>query len=64
MLFSVFDKGAWQILEPVMNVEINVPDEFQGTVMAGINKRNAVIKSTEGNEGFYTIYCEVCICKF
>lgn len=55
----MFEDGAWQVLEPVMNVEINIPEEYQGAVMAGINKRQAVIKATEGNDGFYTVYCEV-----
>jgi len=44
-----------------MNVEVIFPEEYQGAVMAGINKRQAVIKATEGNDGFYTIYCEVSV---
>lgn len=54
-----FDYGMWHILEPVMLVEINAPGEFQGSVMAGMTKRNAVILGTDANEGYFTLYCEV-----
>jgi translation elongation factor EF-G len=52
--------GQWQILEPVRNVEVNVPVEFQGTVMQGLSKLNAIMTVTDSNEGFISIYCQVC----
>jgi hypothetical protein len=58
-LFTVFDQGIWQFLEPVMTVEITVPLEFSSVVLGGINKRKAQILGTESNEEFFTIYCEV-----
>lgn len=47
------------ILEPIMKVEITVPEEFQGAVMGQVNQRRGVImgSSTEHNET--TIDCEV-----
>ena len=41
-----------------MTVEIIAPMEFQGAVIAGINKRNGVINGTDATEGYFSIYCE------
>ncbi|KAJ8729643.1 hypothetical protein PYW08_001224 [Mythimna loreyi] len=56
---EVFDDGAWQILEPIMFVEVVLPDEFHGTVIGQLNKRGGIITGTEGSEGWTTIYAEV-----
>lgn len=56
---QVFEEGHWQVLEPIMNVEVSAPLEFQGAVMAGLTKRNSVMKGSDSNEGYFTIYCEV-----
>ncbi|XP_075991968.1 mitochondrial translation elongation factor G 1 [Anticarsia gemmatalis] len=56
---EVFDDGAWQILEPIMFVEVTLPDEFHGTVIGQLNKRGGIITGTEGTEGWTTIYAEV-----
>ena len=58
MCHTVFQKGSPIILEPVMTVEIIAPMEFQGAVIAGINKRNGVINGTDATEGYFSIYCE------
>lgn len=39
-----------QILEPVMNLEVDAPGEFQGTLIGGINKRNGLIMNTDISE--------------
>ncbi|XP_055637342.1 elongation factor G, mitochondrial [Toxorhynchites rutilus septentrionalis] len=56
---DVFENGSWQILEPIMMVEVTVPEEYQGTVIGQLNKRHGIIMGTEGTEGWFTIYAEV-----
>ncbi|KAB0790774.1 hypothetical protein PPYR_08543 [Photinus pyralis] len=56
---EVFERGIWQILEPIMAVEVTTPDEFQGSVMAQLNKRHGLVTGTDGTEGWVTVYAEV-----
>ncbi|XP_076065985.1 mitochondrial translation elongation factor G 1 [Oratosquilla oratoria] len=56
---QAYEDGTWQILEPIMSVEINAPEEFQGTVITHMNKRRGIIMGTDANEGWFTLYSEV-----
>ncbi|HSS39936.1 MAG TPA: elongation factor G, partial [Polyangia bacterium] len=47
------------ILEPVMRVEVQFPEEFQGAVMGGLNQRRGTIISSEKQEGFVQAMAEV-----
>ncbi|VVC44206.1 Translation protein, beta-barrel domain,P-loop containing nucleoside triphosphate hydrolase,Translation [Cinara cedri] len=56
---QAYEEAAWQILEPIMEVEAVVPTEFQGAVMGQFNKRSGIISGSEGTADWVTIYAEV-----
>jgi len=56
---EAYPKAAPQILEPIMKVEVQTPEEFQGTVIGGLNQRRGVIAGSATNEGVATIEAEV-----
>ena len=43
-------KASPSILEPMMSVEVEIPSEFQGTVVAGLNRRMGLIQSSDMND--------------
>lgn len=43
-------KASPSILEPVMKVEVEIPSEFQGTVVAALNRRMGMIQSSDVND--------------
>jgi len=47
------------ILEPIMKVEVQAPEEFQGSVVGQLNQRRGTILSTENAEGYVTAVAEV-----
>ncbi len=47
------------ILEPIMLVEVQFPEEFQGPVLGQLNQRRGTITSQEKGEGFVTAQAEV-----
>ncbi|KAI9262400.1 translation elongation factor G [Phascolomyces articulosus] len=56
---EAFNKGRPTILEPIMNVAITAPVEFQGTVIGGLNKRKGTIVDTDIQEDFFTVTADV-----
>jgi len=52
-------EGMWQILEPIMSVEVTGPAEHQSEILVVISRRSGLLTNTETNEGWFTICCEV-----
>jgi elongation factor G len=47
---SAMRQARPSVLEPVMRVEIDCPAEFQGTVVAGVNRRMGLIQNSDMND--------------
>jgi elongation factor G len=56
---EAYEKAKPTILEPIMRVEVQFPEEFQGAVLGQINQRRGTIISTEKLEGFVQAMAEV-----
>ncbi|CAG2100628.1 unnamed protein product [Medioppia subpectinata] len=51
--------GKWQVLEPIMNVEVSCPSEYQGELIGQVSRRNGVLISTDDSNNWFTINAEV-----
>lgn len=56
---QAFKKSAFEVHEPVMKVEAETPDKFQSTVVAGLNRRRAMIDDVVTSDGFTKVTCRV-----
>lgn len=56
---SAYPNANPTVLEPVMEVEIIVPSEFQGTVIGDVNRRKGVVVSSDQEGDDVTIICHV-----
>jgi elongation factor G len=56
---EAYNKAKPTILEPMMLVEVNFPEEFQGAVIGQLNQRRGAIISTEKLETAVTAMAEV-----
>ena len=56
---QVYENAKPRILEPVMSVEITVPNEFQGTVIGNVNRRKGTVKDSTSEGDDVIITCDV-----
>ncbi len=56
---EAYAKAKPIVLEPIMKLEVSVPEEFQGAVIGQINQRRGVILGTESDAGYVTVESEV-----
>ena len=56
---QVYEKAQPRILEPVMQVEITVPSEFQGTVIGNVNRRKGTIQDSVADGDDVVVTCVV-----
>ncbi|MBE5735589.1 MAG: elongation factor G [Clostridiales bacterium] len=47
------------LLEPIMKVEVEMPDEYLGDVMGNINRRRGMLNGTEMKSGMQVILAEI-----
>lgn len=51
--------GKWQLLEPIMKVEVSCPTEFQGKIMTTLNKRQGVVINIDTVDQYFVVNAEV-----
>jgi elongation factor G len=56
---EAYNKAKPTILEPIMLVEVQFPEEFQGAVIGQLNQRRGAILSTEKTDAFVQAVAEV-----
>ena len=56
---EAFKKAKPCLLEPIMAVEIEMPTEFQGSIVGDINARRGIIMGTEARDTFTVVNAEV-----
>ena len=58
-LKDAFKKAGPILLEPIMKVEVNTPEEYQGDLMGDINRRRGRISGIEAKSGSTNLNAEV-----
>ncbi len=56
---AAYRKANPVILEPIMKVEVECPEEFSGSVLGGINRRRGMIKGSKTRQGYAIITADV-----
>ena len=54
-----FEKANAVLLEPIMKVEVSLPEEYQGDIIGDINRRRGRIQSVDSKKGLAILNAEV-----
>lgn len=60
---QAFTKAKAGVLEPIMRVEVEIPTEYQGTIMGGLSKRRGVIVNSSAHSEYGSVVAEVPLSK-
>jgi elongation factor G len=60
---QAYPQAAPRILEPVMKVAVDGPNEFQGAILRGLLARRGIVIGTSEERGFSTVEAEVPLCE-
>ncbi|MFR9256688.1 MAG: hypothetical protein ACLVJ6_14990 [Merdibacter sp.] len=58
-IYDAMEKCSPILLEPIMNVEVRVPDEYTGTIIGDFNKRRGSIMGMDLVDGYQIISAQV-----
>jgi len=53
-----FEDGVWQVLEPIMKVEVTGPEEFQGSCVSMLTQRGGIITESDTSDNWFTVMSE------
>ncbi|MBP7949463.1 MAG: elongation factor G [Verrucomicrobiales bacterium] len=56
---DAFRKAKPQLLEPIMKVEVDTPEDYQGDIMGDLNRRRGRITAIENKQTLATVKCDV-----
>ncbi len=56
---QAYEAAAPTALEPIMKVEVSAPEEFQGSVLGGLNQRRGMIQGTSSEQNYAITTAEV-----
>ena len=56
---QAFQDGASILLEPVMAVDIDMPEEYQGDIIGDLNRRRGQITNIDSRNGLSQVKAEV-----
>ncbi len=54
-----YERAKPVVLEPIMKLEVQAPEEFQGTIMGQVNQRRGVILNSSTNDQYFICEAEV-----